>query len=114
MKEFLLTKSYDSKKYLHAICNNRFVTSMTFENVAKEVDHADMCDLLLEYADADALEKVNIAIEAELAELRPMLAFMKTSEKDVYRSLLKAKYWPLMQQEMRAREQERLVCVAKE
>jgi hypothetical protein len=110
MQEFLLMKSYDSKKYLHAICNNRFVTSMTFENVAEEVDRiiglADMGDLLFAYADADVLEKVNTAIEAELAELRPMLVFVKTSEKDVYQSLLKAKYWPLMQLELRVREQE--------
>jgi len=105
--------SFTREEFVHllAFCDYLFVASMKFVDRAAQAHFADDRYLLLEYADENANEwKMNI--KGVYNFMPVVLVFKKTSENDVYTSVVKERYWPLVVQEMHVREQKRLVCVA--
>jgi hypothetical protein len=105
--------SFTREEFVHllAYCDYLFVASMKFVDRAEQAHFADDRYLLLEYADENANEwKMNI--KGVYNFMPVVLVFKKTSENDLYTSVVKERYWPLVVQEMHVREQKRLVCVA--
>jgi hypothetical protein len=105
--------SFTREEFVHllAFCDYLFVASMKFVDRAEQAHFADDRYLLLEYADENANEW-KMKIKGVYNFMPVVLVFKKTSENDLYTSVLKERYWPLVVQEMHVREQKRLVCVA--
>jgi hypothetical protein len=105
--------SFTREEFVHllAFCDYLFVASMKFVDRAEQAHFADDRYLLLEYADENANEW-KMKIKGVYNFMPVVLVFKKSSENDLYTSVLKERYWPLVVQEMHVREQKRLVCVA--